>query len=91
MSPAVFAVWYGHQHVFDVHSPENTAEARSQLALAESEFSAVTELHRAAGTVVVNRHRGLGRMSADYVMQFQDMNTICMFSKRTYLQNQNKI
>jgi ankyrin repeat protein len=45
------------------------------LEPADAEHSAVAELHRAAGKIVINRHRGFGKLSADYVMQFSNFNT----------------
>ena len=71
----MIAVWNGQCHVFELVSPELVHQARSQLAHFEAENSAVVELHRAAGTIAINRHRGFGTLSADYLLQFQNFNT----------------
>jgi ankyrin repeat protein len=75
MSPAVFAFQNGHFHIIESILPAVAQQAISQLALIDAEYSSVVELHRAAGTVVINRHRGFGQLSADYLLQFSNFNT----------------
>ena len=55
--------------------PELAQQATFQFTCIEAEFSSVVELHRAAGSVGINRHRGFGKLTADYLMQFQEFNT----------------
>jgi hypothetical protein len=75
MSPALVALQNGHIHVFEVCAPDVAQQALSQLAVIDAEYSAVAELHRVAGTVVINRQRGFGKLSADYLLQFSNFNT----------------
>jgi hypothetical protein len=75
MSPALVAFQNGHFHIFESSLPAVAQQAISQLALIDAEYSAVVELHRAAGAVVINRHRGFGKLTADYLLHFQEFNT----------------
>jgi ankyrin repeat protein len=75
MSPALISLQNGHSQVFEFFAPDVAQQAISQLAIIDAEYSTVVELHRAAGTVVINRHRGFGKLSADYVLQFSNFNT----------------
>jgi ankyrin repeat protein len=75
MSPALVSFQNGHLHVFEVSLPEFAQQATFQFSSIDAEFSAVVELHRAAGTVVINRHRGFGKLTVNYLMQFQAFNT----------------
>ncbi len=45
------------------------------FAAAAAEHSGAVELHRAAGSVVVTRHRGGGCVTSDYLLQFFGFNT----------------
>jgi hypothetical protein len=75
MSSALIAFQNGHQHIFESCAPDVAQHASLQLALIEADYSAILQLHRSAGTVVINRHRGFGKLTADYLMQFQAFNT----------------
>jgi hypothetical protein len=63
MSPALVSFQNGHLHAFEVSLPEFAQQATLQFSSIEAEFSSVVELHRAAGTVVMNRHRGFGKLT----------------------------
>jgi hypothetical protein len=47
----------------------------SLIAAAVAEHSGAVQLHRAAGSVVVTRHRGGGCVTSDYLLQFFGFNT----------------
>ncbi len=68
MFAALIAFQFGHAHVFEVCVPDLAQLAISQSAIMDAEYCAVVEIHRAAGTVVINRHRGFGKLTADYLM-----------------------
>jgi hypothetical protein len=56
-------------------APEVSQQQAQQYAWVEANHATAIELHRTAGCVVVNRHRGHGGVTSDYVMQLQDFDT----------------
>jgi hypothetical protein len=61
--------------VMESAAPEAVQQQAQQYAHVEADHAAAIELHRNAGCVVVNRHRGRGCVTSDYVLQLQGFNT----------------
>jgi ankyrin repeat protein len=61
--------------IMESAAPEGAQQLAQQCARVEADHSAAIELHRTTGCVVVNRHRGRGCVTSDYVLQLQGFNT----------------
>jgi hypothetical protein len=59
----------GHARIVSLLGGDRLATA------AAAEHSGAVQLHRAAGSVVVTRHRGGGCVTSDYLLQFFGVNT----------------
>jgi len=77
-TPYSVAFFNGHSNIVAIMesaAPEVAQQQAQQYARVEADHAAAIALHRSAGCVVVNRHRGRGYVSSDYVLQLQGFNT----------------
>jgi hypothetical protein len=71
-----YAVGYiGINAIFELGLKDVALQLEQQCERSEAEHAAAIELHRTAGSVVLNRHRGGGYVTSDYTLQFQCFNT----------------
>ena len=78
LTPYFVACFHGRTDllaVMETGAPEVAQQQAQLYARLEAEHAAAIELHRSAGCVVVNRHRGRGCVTSDYVLQLQGFNT----------------
>jgi hypothetical protein len=77
-TPYSFALFNGNTDIVAIMesaAPEVAQQQAHQYARVEADHAAAIELHRTADCVVVNRHRGRGCVTSDYVLQLQGFNT----------------